>query len=72
MGLAEREELLQLRPGLLGIADQQRLALPAEPQIRVAARLVEIVVNLSCRFAGLGIDHEGDLRRAAALFADRP
>ncbi len=47
MGLAEREELLQLRAGLLGIADHQRLALPAEPQIRVEARLVEIVVNLS-------------------------
>ena len=70
MGLAEREKLLQLGAGLLGIANQERLALPAEPQIRVVTGLVEVVVNLLCRLAGLGIDHEGDLRRAAALFAN--
>ena len=70
VGAAEREELLQLGIGLLRIADHQRLASPAEPQVRIEARLVEVLVDLPGGFARLGVDHEGELRGVAALAAD--
>ena len=67
MGPAERKELAQLGTGLLGIADQKRLALPEEPELAKEPRLVEVVVESQCRGVGLGVDHEGDLRRPPAF-----
>ena len=63
MGPAQRKELAQLGAGLPRVADQQRFALPCEPEFAIQPPLVEIVVETQRRRVGLGVDHEGDLRR---------
>ena len=58
VGSAKGEELLQLGAGLGRVANDQRLALPVEPEILVQVLLVEVVIDLRGRLTGLGVHHE--------------
>src|SRR4051794_31686663 len=67
--LAQSEELLQLRSGLGRIADEQRLALPVEPEVLVESGLIEIAIDLEGRLTRPGIHHEANLRSATSFLA---
>ena len=70
VGFAQGEKLLHLGVGHRRIADQERLFLPAKPEIGVEAGLVEVFEEFIRGLAGLGVDHKTELRRAAAFAAN--
>ena len=62
VGLAQREEISDPFRSLGRVAEQQGLALPMEPELRIESRPVKQFVDLLSGLSGPAIHHEGDLR----------
>ena len=64
---AEGEMFSHLRHGCVRVAEEQRLAVPMEPEFVKATRKVEFLEQLARDVTHVRVEHETDLRGASAL-----